>query len=583
MFSNVIRYVASYITGGSLNEEVSSDEKDTGGKFITDSNDTDETPEPDCNQTNKLEEDIVEPAEGNGQQTNNSSGDTSNALEQTLYGTVTSFFNTRGLINDEIYFSQQVVIGSDHPKVGDNVVVKASRSHKAGGWVATSVQITALWDIDDDEETQAKPVKDNIIGTVIKLYGNMVQIKATIDFQVPISKFKTGYRPFNGDWINIEIWNKGDEFQVSGIQVNDIISISPLREKKITGTVTDIQSRNGVINSEVYFSFAICKRGTFYKKGDKVTAMVIESKQTQGNWRAVYIEHIKKEEKEDEPRTPKDVSLKNIFNGISIAKELAFGDINLGERQKKTIFIRNQGQKPVTFQSLNLSIPVPGFLFKLKNRGHRNSRNNRDLHMLSPNLILNPGEKKELPVEFIPSNIGKVEFNVTFHFDTFELETLVKANIVDSIQQEMQREITPFKAPQTFFGKKVNASFADATSVIPGQRLVRKKKVFLPNKLARYPIPNHVKTCLMNLDGDIELLVPELAQPLHISNYTRKLSTLLYAEEIKMEAEMRQFDLFQVILRKSHEYLTLDVPGLAEGRPSLLLGDRVVVQYHEFG
>ena len=40
----------------------------------------------------------------------------------------------------------------------------------------------------------------------------------------------------------------------------------------------------------------------------------------------------------------------------------------------------------------------------------------------------------------------------------------------------------------------------------------RKKKVFLPNKLARYPIPNHIKNCLMNLDGDIELLVPELAQ-----------------------------------------------------------------------
>ena len=66
-----------------------------------------------------------------------------------------------------------------------------------------------------------------------------------------------------------------------------------------------------------------------------------------------------------------------------------------------------------------------------------------------------------------------MEFNITFNFGNFELETMVKANIIDSIQQEMQSEIKPFKTPQTFFGKKVNTSFADASSVIPGQRLVR--------------------------------------------------------------------------------------------------------------
>ncbi|CAI8037422.1 RNA helicase Mov10l1 [Geodia barretti] len=39
---------------------------------------------------------------------------------------------------------------------------------------------------------------------------------------------------------------------------------------------------------------------------------------------------------------------------------------------------------------------------------------------------------------------------------------------------------------------------------------------------------------------------------------------------------MRNFDLFRVPLRPRGQYLGLEVPGLAEGRPSLLLGDRVV-------
>ena len=40
---------------------------------------------------------------------------------------------------------------------------------------------------------------------------------------------------------------------------------------------------------------------------------------------------------------------------------------------------------------------------------------------------------------------------------------------------------------------------------------------------------------------------------------------------------MRTFDLSAVSLRQSGPFLSLEVPGLAEGRPSLLMGDRAVV------
>ena len=48
---------------------------------------------------------------------------------------------------------------------------------------------------------------------------------------------------------------------------------------------------------------------------------------------------------------------------------------------------------------------------------------------------------------------------------------------MDQVQQEMQQDLKPFQGNQnkskTFFGKTINTCFADSSSVIPGQRLVR--------------------------------------------------------------------------------------------------------------
>ena len=323
MFSTIIQHVVGYLTGASLSDSCDDIEKEIS-----------ETPNGDehDNDIKKLAEKVF-----TGDSSDEEAKDT---LEKNIHGTVTSYFNNRGLIDDSIYFTQNVIIGNDQPRVGDEVLVKASRSHLAGGWVALSVQITALWDTEEEESTH-KPYKDTIIGVVVKLFGNVVQIKTTLDFNLPLSKFKAGYQPYNGDWISIEIWNKGTgqtDFSSFSL-INDIISISPLREKKIVGTVTDIQSRNGLINGDVYFSFAICKRGTFFKKGDKVVALVIEAKQAKGNWRAVYIEHCKKEEKSS-TKLGDMTKIASSCNDVSVSKEILFGNLNQNIKYKKTVSIR---------------------------------------------------------------------------------------------------------------------------------------------------------------------------------------------------------------------------------------------------
>ncbi|ESO83649.1 hypothetical protein LOTGIDRAFT_222500 [Lottia gigantea] len=62
-----------------------------------------------------------------------------------------------------------------------------------------------------------------------------------------------------------------------------------------------------------------------------------------------------------------------------------------------------------------------------------------------------------------------------------------------------------------------------------------------------------------------------------MDNYTHRFSALLHLEEIQDEIDIREFDLHRVCLRKTGEYLALEVPGLAEGRPSVLTGDKIIL------
>ena len=318
MFSNIVQNVIGYLTGGSTINE-------TTEKEITEINEI-------LNSDKDIEENIQKESK------EDSDGD---LLEKTIHGTVTSFFNNKGLIDDSIYFTQEMILGNDQPRMGDEVLVKATRSHSFGGWVASSVQITALWNMEEEDDSTPKPYKDTVIGVVVRLFGNVVQVKTSIDFNVPMSKFKAGFYPFNGDWVSIQVWNKGTEsaYFCDSSFVNDIISISPLREKKVFGTVTNIQSHNGFINEEVYFSFSICKKGTFFKKGDKVVALAIESKQTKGNWRAVYIEHNKKDKKTDSKSVTSAID-KSCCDDLSVTKEVFFGNLIQNTKHKKEVFVR---------------------------------------------------------------------------------------------------------------------------------------------------------------------------------------------------------------------------------------------------
>lgn len=74
-------------------------------------------------------------------------------------GLVTSLHSSYGLIDNEVYFTHDVVSDGVMPRVGDTVHVKASRKHQVGGWKAecvSRVNASRSWDNDweGDEEDE---------------------------------------------------------------------------------------------------------------------------------------------------------------------------------------------------------------------------------------------------------------------------------------------------------------------------------------------------------------------------------------------------------------------------------------------
>lgn len=69
-----------------------------------------------------------------------------------------------------------------------------------------------------------------------------------------------------------------------------------------------------------------------------------------------------------------------------------------------------------------------------------------------------------------------------------------------------------------------------------------------------------------------------LNHPLTMNNYVEKCQNLLWLEEAHQCTEMRKYDLHDVMLATyERDYFLMEVPGLAEGRPSLMRGDKLTV------
>ena len=91
----------------------------------------------------------------------------------------------------------------------------------------------------------------------------------------------------------------------------------------------------------------------------------------------------------------------------------------------------------------------------------------------------------------------------------------------------------------------------------------------------RYQVPNEWKERIAL--GEARDVLMQLSNNVR-RNYVELFRKLLWSEEFKLEKDILVYSMFGIQLRSERFKLALQVPGLAENRPSVLRGDSVVVK-----
>nr|XP_054487262.1 RNA helicase Mov10l1 [Agelaius phoeniceus] len=113
------------------------------------------------------------------------------------------------------------------------------------------------------------------------------------------------------------------------------------------------------------------------------------------------------------------------------------------------------------------------------------------------------------------------------------------------------------------------------TVAAPKQK--RNKRRWCSNFLPHFTIPDELRKCVEQ-QLDILTFQPLLAERLNLHNYKANFSTLLWLEEIKAEMDLKDYYMSGVTLKRNGNLLVLEVPGVEEGRPRLIPGDKVILK-----
>ncbi|KAM6290363.1 RNA helicase Mov10l1 [Porphyrio hochstetteri] len=159
--------------------------------------------------------------------------------------------------------------------------------------------------------------------------------------------------------------------------------------------------------------------------------------------------------------------------------------------------------------------------------------------------------------------LGFSDFTVGRHIEvTVTSEEELIAAPMEPFSQRKPK-ITPESQPKS------------TTVVAPKYRRSRRKQ--LPSFLPHYTIPDELRKCVEQ-KLDILAFQPLLAEHLNLDNYKANLSALLWLEDIHLEMEMKDFSMSGVTLKRNGSLLVLEVPGVGEGRPRLVPGDKVILK-----
>uniref|UniRef100_A0AAY4E943 RNA helicase n=1 Tax=Denticeps clupeoides TaxID=299321 RepID=A0AAY4E943_9TELE len=439
------------------------------------------------------------------------------------------------------YFDPGQVLGGAPVEVGAAVNAIAVRDGAEAGWRAVRVERYAdAWEEDggtsvEHDFSKLRP----LIGTVTSCDKDGGFINQTMFF--PRSALCEGFEPMKGDWVQAQFFISPTQWS------SQAHSVAPLRYRRMDQVrVSGVFGNGGVVEDCVFFTLDSLKLPSQYKPqpGDLVSLVVVESNQSLYSWRALCMLQTILQNKE----------------GLVVSEKTDVGHLFLGEGKEMQVWIMNQGSEHHKLERCEFAgwDAEEQFTFR---PAHADS---------SPGAAETGPVGRLLPMVcggLLPSsprvyhmrgslNVGRCAELLLLHFHSFTIGRRLEVEVSSRQERLLHPNVWNFSALIC---------------------LSRMPKRHLPNFLQSYPVPQALRDCV-EAKGDVLVTQPQLGEPLSMANMQSRFSVLLWLEELQAELELREFRISDALLRKGTLGLHLEVPGLAEGRPSLFIGDKVVLK-----
>ncbi|NWR45091.1 SDE3 helicase, partial [Regulus satrapa] len=239
--------------------------------------------------------------------------------------------------------------------------------------------------------------------------------------------------------------------------------------------------------------------------------------------------------------------------------------------QTVTILVRNCGTKVVTLQR-----------FLLRQQSQELSFTDEQGVVKGQSLLLRPGCTCPIQVRCLTSCNGHFSAVVIFEFirepaTPFSISRYIAAVAESQLAKELGPS-APFQPYEASLQHFVTVITEDGIPPSSSHKNALEREI----RLGTYQYPKSLKDTILlgpnsSASSSWAAMRSLLEAPLQAENYHEKLQLLLHLEEIQMEVDIRRYDMQDVTMARDRALLVLQVPGVAESRPSLLAGDHLFV------
>uniref|UniRef100_T1IMR9 RNA helicase n=1 Tax=Strigamia maritima TaxID=126957 RepID=T1IMR9_STRMM len=249
-----------------------------------------------------------------------------------------------------------------------------------------------------------------------------------------------------------------------------------------------------------------------------------------------------------------------------------------GEVKRFNFEVKNDGKGPVVLHSCVV----------LKHRPGLTLDDHQGVSLGLKTVQIAESEKYVILATCNGRSAGYESIPILFQFSRDDFFRVLRTVVIitDTTLTKQLLPKAPFKPPPRATINSTVPIFEPGLPLDNSESQDELKKVL---ELKFYNIPANLKT--LNNHGmkfftgitdaqkiQLSTTISDFESKLAPSNYCRRLRNLLHLEEIQMQVDIRCFDMpdctMSVVKQKQH-MLQLEVPGLAESRPSLIRGDKI--------